>query len=152
MTWKSGIEALSFGATKNGALAAEAIIFFHPDDAKDFGHRRKRAGQLWSKHRMLAAQFDAYLDDDLWLTNAAHANAMTQRLATGLAAIPGVELVHPADGNEVFAGMPDAMIAGLEGDGFVFYRWGRGVIRLVTMFTTSPEDVDDLTTCARRYA
>jgi threonine aldolase len=152
MTWKAGIDAMSFGATKNGALAAEAVVFFHPEDARDFGHRRKRAGQLWSKHRFLAAQFDAYLDDDLWLTNAAQANAMTTRLVTGLVGIPGVALVHPAQGNEVFVGMPEAMIEGLERDGFVFYRWGRGVIRLVTMFTTSAEDVDDLITSARRYA
>ena len=152
LTWKAGIDAMSFGATKNGAMAAEAIVFFHAEDARDFGHRRKRAGQLWSKHRFLAAQFDAYLEDDLWLTNAAHANAMAQRLAVGLSTIPGVALLHPADGNEVFARMPEETIAGLERDGFVFYRWGPGVIRLVTMFTTSGEDVDSLTASARRHA
>jgi Threonine aldolase len=152
LTWKAGIDAMSFGATKNGAMAAEAIVFFHPDDARDFGHRRKRAGQLWSKHRFLAAQFDAYLEDDLWLRNAAHANLMAQRLAAGLSAIPGVVLRHPAEGNEVFACMPEQMIAGLECDGFVFYRWGPGVIRLVTMFTTAAEDVDGLAASARRHA
>jgi threonine aldolase len=152
MTWKAGVDAMTFGATKNGAVAAEAIVFFHPEDARDFGHRRKRGGQLWSKLRFLSAQFDAYLDNDLWLTNAAHANAMARRMATDLTGIPGVTLVHPADGNEVFVAMPEEMIVGLERDGFVFYRWGPGFIRLVTMFTTTAEDVDDLTASARRYA
>jgi threonine aldolase len=152
LTWKAGIDAMSFGATKNGAMAAEAIVFFHADDARDFGHRRKRAGHLWSRHRFLAAQFDAYLEDNLWLANAAHANGMARKLADGLTAIPGVTLIHPTDGNEVFARMPEEMIAGLERDGFVFYRWGAGAIRLVTMFTTSAADVDDLLLNARRRA
>ena len=77
---------------------------------------------------------------------------MAQRLAAGLSAIPGVALLHPAEGNEVFARVPEEMIAGLERDGFVFYRWGPSIIRLVTMFTTSGEDVDSLTASARRHA
>ena len=152
MTWKTGIEVMSFGATKGGAFAAEVIIFFNPADAQDFLFRRKRGGQLWSKHRFLSAQIDAYLEDDLWLKNAAHANAMAKRLADGLDQIPGVSFTYPVEGNELFPNMPEKMIAGLESDGFVFYRWLPGVIRLVTSFATPVEDVDAFLTSARKHA
>lgn len=152
MTWKVGVDVMSFGATKGGAIAAEAIVFFNPADAAEFGHRRKRGGQLWSKHRFLAAQFEAYLEDDLWLTNARHANGMAARLADGLAALPGVSLSHPAEGNEVFPHMPDHVIAGLQRDGFVFYVWAPGVARLVTSWATPVEEVDALLASARRHA
>src|SRR5690606_30773414 len=84
MTWKAGVDVLSFGATKNGALAAEAVVFFDPGRAADFAFRRKRSGHLFSKMRFLSAQLEAYLADGLWLRNAAHANAMAARLASGL--------------------------------------------------------------------
>lgn len=151
MTWKAGVEVMSFGATKNGAIAAEAIVFFNPEDAEDFDRRRKRAGQLWSKHRFLSAQFEAYLEDDLWLKNAAHSNAMAKRLADGLCGLPNISMNHPVEGNELFPSMSESVIAGLEKDGFVFYRWMPGVIRLVTSFSTSAEDVDALIESAKRY-
>lgn len=154
LSWKAGVDVLSFGATKNGAIAAEAIVFFDPAQAGDFAYRRKRAGQLWSKHRFLAAQFDAYLEDGLWLELAAHANAMARRLADGLSALPGASLAYPVEANEVYPVLPEAAIAGLERDGFGFYRWpGReGLIRLVTAFSTRAEEVDAFLESAGRHA
>ena len=90
ITWRAGVDILSFGATKNGALAAEAVVVFKLELAKELGRRRKRGGHLFSKARFLAAQLDAYLDDDLWLKNAAHANRAAGRLAAGLTALNGV--------------------------------------------------------------
>jgi threonine aldolase len=155
MTWKAGIEALSFGATKNGALGAEAVVFFKPELAATFAYRRKRGGHLFSKMRFLSAQLDAYLRDDLWLRNARHANAMAERLSTGLTAIAGVNLSHPVEANEIFARMPEAMIASLQAQGFGFYSWGaesRCEIRLVTSFDTNPEDVEAFIVAASRLA
>jgi threonine aldolase len=148
-TWKAGVEALSFGATKNGALAAEAVVFFEPARAADFAYRRKRGGHLFSKMRFLSAQLEAYLADDLWLRNARHANALAARLGEGLGGLPGVALSHPVEANEVFAWMPEAMIRGLEAADFGVYRWGPpgedgGEVRLVTAFNSRPEDVEAL--------
>jgi len=152
-TWRAGIDVLSFGATKNGALAAEAVIFFRPELAHEFGERRKRGGHLLSKLRFISAQLDAYLSDDLWLRNARAANRAAARLADGLSAIAGVRLVYPVEANEVFAVLPDAVIGALEGDGFGFYRMGGAeVIRLVASFNTSEADVDAFLTAARRHA
>jgi len=102
LTWRAGVDVLSFGATKGGALAAEAVIFFDPARATGMPERRKRGGHLLSKHRFLAAQLDAYLADDLWLDLARHANRMADRLAKGLSAA-GIKPVWPVEANEVFA-------------------------------------------------
>lgn len=155
ITWKAGIDALSFGATKNGALGAEAVVLFKPALAETFAYRRKRGGHLLSKMRFLSAQLDAYLRDDLWLRNARHANAMAARLGAGLATIAGVTLCHPVEANEIFARMPETLIAGLLAQGFVFYRCGaeaRGEIRLVTSFDTDSKDVDAFLAAASRLA
>ncbi|MBS0400523.1 MAG: low specificity L-threonine aldolase, partial [Proteobacteria bacterium] len=122
-TWKQGVDVLTFGATKNGAMSAEAVVFFDPAGAQDFAHRRKRAGHLWSKMRFISAQLLAYLDNDLWLSNARNANAMASRLGAGLRNFAGVRLLQPVEANEVFAALPEAMAAGLEKQGFGFYRW-----------------------------
>ena len=114
-TWKSGVDVLSFGATKNGALCAEAVIFFDARAAADFDRRRKRAGHLWSKMRFVSAQLLAYLDGGLWLDNARNANQMALRLAGGMELIAGVRLVHPVQANEVFLAMPEKRVAALEG-------------------------------------
>ena len=148
LTWRAGVDALSFGATKNGALAAEAVVFFNPDLAAGFERRRKRAGQLWSKLRFLSAQMLGYLEADLWLRNAAHANAMAQALARGLGAIPGVRLVQEVQANELFVAMPEDTIQVLQRAGAVFYRWievpgvDLPVIRLVTSYATTRGEVD----------
>ncbi len=155
LTWKAGVDALSFGATKNGALAAEAVVLFKPELAATAGYRRKRGGHLFSKMRFISAQLDAYLADDLWLANARHANAMAARLAEGLVGLPGVELLHPVEANEVFAGLPGAVIEGLLAEGFQFYRWPVAdslAVRLVTAFDTRAEDIEALIAAARRLA
>ncbi len=144
ITWRAGVEVLSFGATKNGAMAAEAVVFFKPELAESFGYRRKRGGHLFSKMRFLSAQLEAYLTDGLWLNNAAHANRLAQQLARGLAALPGARLCAPVEANEIFVLLPEPVIAGLEADGFQFYRWESeqpGVIRLVTAFDTREPEV-----------
>lgn len=147
-----GVDALSFGATKNGAMCAEAILFFNPVLAREAGYRRKRAGHLFSKMRFLSAQFDAYLADDLWRRNARHANAMAARLAAGLEAIPDVEFASPVEANELFVRLPVAVIKGLLEAGFLFYRWEPDgtLIRMVTAFDTAAADVEAFIETAQR--
>lgn len=147
-----GVDALSFGATKNGAMCAEAILFFDPVLAREAGYRRKRAGHLFSKMRFLSAQFDAYLADDLWRRNARHANAMAARLAAGLEAIPDVEFASPVEANELFVRLPVAVIKGLLEAGFLFYRWEPDgtLIRMVTAFDTAAADVEAFIETAQR--
>jgi len=155
LTWRAGVGALSFGATKNGAMAAEAVVFFDPKQAQEFAFRRKRGGHLFSKMRFLSAQLEAYLAGGLWLRNAGHANRMAARLAEGLAAVPGARLQHPVEANELFVELPDPVIRGLLADGFQFYRWDNEesvVIRLVTAFDTAPEVVEAFLASARRHA
>ena len=155
LTWKSGVDALSFGATKNGAMGAEAVVLFKPELAATFAYRRKRGGHLFSKMRFLSAQLEAYLRDDLWLRNARHANAMAGQLAAGLSTIPGVSMRHPVEANEIFARMPEAVIAGLLAKGFAFYRWGAPTaceVRLVTSFNTDPKDVKAFVSAASSLA
>ena len=152
-SWKAGVDVLSFGATKNGALTAEAVVLFDKDLARDFGYRRKRGGHLFSKMRFLAVQWDAYVTGDLWLRNAAHANAMATRMADGLAAIDGVELTRPVEANIVFPRLTAAIIEGLEADGFQFYeRGGENVVRLVCAFATTAAEVDRFIDAARGHA
>jgi threonine aldolase len=149
LTWRAGVDVLCFGGTKNGCIAAEAVVFFDPDKAADFEFRRKRAGHLWSKMRFIAAQFDAYLQDDLWLKLSAHANAMAEKLSAGLAAIDGVEISYPTEINEVFAVFPDGVADKLRADGAFFYPWvtpgdpadGK-MQRLICSFRTTDEEVE----------
>ena len=149
-----GVDALSFGATKNGAMCYESILFFDSSLAKEAGYRRKRGGHLFSKMRYLSAQFDAYLADDLWRHNARHSNTMATRLAAGLSAISGVEFAYPVEANELFVRMPVPIIEGLLADGFLFYRWEPegSLIRMVTTFDTAEADVELFIETARRLA
>lgn len=149
LTWKAGVDVLCFGGTKNGCLAAEAVVFFDPEKAGDFEYRRKRAGHLWSKMRFISAQFDAYLTDELWLNLATHANSMATRLSDGLAAIAGVTISYPTDINEVFATFPEGVADKLREDGVFFYPWvtpgdpaGGKMQRLITSFRTTERQVD----------
>jgi threonine aldolase len=154
-TWKAGIDVLSLGATKNGALCAEAVVFFDAALAADFDRRRKRAGHLWSKFRFLSAQLLAYLDNDLWLNNARHANLMAGRLAQGLTALPGAKLLQPVEANEVFVEFSERVAAALEAQ-FKFYRWplhvsDQGVaLRLVTSYATAAAEVEEFIAAAQR--
>jgi threonine aldolase len=148
MTWRSGVDVLSFGATKGGALAAEAVIVFDPARAAHLGERRKRAGALLSKHRFIAAQFLAYLADDCWLTLARHANGKADRLAAQLTA-GGLKPVWPVEANLVFAVLPRALDAKLRAAGASYYvRPSEGVgadnvlVRLVTSFATTDGDIE----------
>lgn len=152
ITWRAGVDVLSFGATKNGALGAEAVVFFDRELSENFGYRRKRAAHLFSKMRFLSAQLEAYLDDGLWLRLAGHANRMAMRLADGLCNLPGAHLAHPVDGNELFVALPEPVIAGLEAAGFGFYRWDGHVVRLVTAWNSDEAAVDALLAAARRLA
>jgi threonine aldolase len=155
ITWRAGVDVLSFGATKNGALAAEAVIFFDPAKAADFAYRRKRGGHLFSKMRFLSAQLDAYLADDLWLRNGRHANRVAARLADGLAQIAGARLRHPTQANEVFVELPEKAIRALAQAGFGFYRWGGEsslCLRLVAAFDSRLEDAEALIALARQHA
>ena len=153
-TWKSGVDVLSFGATKGGALAAEAVVFFDRALAANMAERRKRAGHLLSKHRFLALQFAAFLANDCWLRLARHANAMADRLAGGLTAA-GRPPVWPVEANLVFLAVPKAVEARLRAGGAHYYvrrseslpagfEFGPDdcLIRLVTSFATRQDEVD----------
>jgi threonine aldolase len=156
-TWKSGVDVLSLGATKNGALCAEAVVFFDPARARDFERRRKQTGHLWSKLRFVSAQLLAYLANGLWLDNARHANAMASALAQGLSGVHGAALLQSVEANEVFVALPEAIVASLESQGFGFYRWplstASGVaIRLVTSYSTPREHVEEFLEAVRSGA
>jgi threonine aldolase len=150
MTWQAGIDALSFGGTKNGCLGVEAVVIFDPASDWEFQLRRKRAGHLFSKNRFLAAQIEAYLQDDLWLRLASHANAMAMRLAKGLSTKPSVSQRHPVDANMMFPEWQTGTHARLEAAGAVYYRFdapkGREAARLVTSWSTTEADVDGFLT------
>jgi threonine aldolase len=127
VTWRAGVDILSFGFVKNGGLSSEAIVFFKPELAAGFAERRKRGGHLLSKGRFSAAQIMALIKDGLWLGNARAANAGAQSLATAL----GGRLMYPVEANEVFARMTPAEAASLRAAGFDFYDWAEGEVRFV---------------------
>jgi threonine aldolase len=153
-TWRAGIDALSFGATKGGAMGAEAVVFFDPKLGANMQDRRKRGGALASKHRFIAAQIEAFLAGDLWLELARHANAMADALAAGLSAA-GCRPVWPVEANEVFAPLSAALDNRLKAAGAAYYPWksqslpkgaavaaGQTLMRFVTSFQTTQDDVD----------
>lgn len=140
LTWRAGVDALSFGFIKNGGMSAEALIFFSPDRAAEAKRRRKRAGHLLSKGRFLAVQLLAMLRDGLWLDNARAANLAAQVIAQGA----GERCVHPVQANEMFVRLTPAEAASLRAQGFDFYDWSEGVARLVTSWHHGAEDVQPL--------
>jgi threonine aldolase len=148
-TWKAGVDIMSFGATKNGAMAAEAVIVFNAGFARDLAFRRKRAGHLLSKMRFISAQLEAYIENGLWLRLAAHSNAMTARLAAGLRSLPGAELIVEPEANEILLRLPVATLRRLREEVVRFHPWpmpgddrASRTVRLVTSFQTTPEEVD----------
>ena len=146
MTWKAGVDILSFGGTKNGLMGVEAVILFDPAKAWEFELRRKRGGHLFSKHRYLSAQMDAYLQHDLWLRLARQANAMGARLSQGIAALPGGSLMHPVQANMIFAQLPQAAHDRAMQAGAAYYQMphlGPGACRLVCSWSTTEADVDN---------
>jgi threonine aldolase len=143
VTWRAGVDVLSFGATKNGAMGAEAVVFFHLGLVRDFELRRKRAGHLLSKSRFVAAQLLAYVESGVWRRNAERANALARRI--GKAA--GSRLLHPVEGNEVFIQLGRAGKAALREAGFEFYDWGSpasGLARLVVSWDQEERHVEAL--------
>lgn len=154
MTWKNGVDIVSFGGTKNGCWCAEAIVLFDLDRARELAFIRKRAAQLFSKSRFIAAQFDAYFRDDLWLESARHANAMTQKLAAALREGRATRLAWEPQANEAFAVMRKETADELRRKGAVFYPWEKPagwdgqiggdeeLYRFVTSFATTDEHIE----------
>jgi threonine aldolase len=143
VTWRAGVDVLSFGATKNGALAAEAVVFFHLGLVRDFELQRKRAGHLLSKSRFVSAQLLAYVESGVWRRNAERANALAR--AIGKAA--GKRLLHPVEGNEVFVELGIAGKASLRSAAFEFYDWGppaSGTARIVASWDQDERHVEAL--------
>ena len=158
LSWRAGVDMLSFGATKNGAMAAEAVVDFRPAAARpaheSLLRRRMRGGHLLSKMRFLSAQLEAYVTDGLWLRLAARANAGAARIGEGLAALPGVALAHPVEANEVFVRFPEALAAALAKAGFVFHHWAgeADLVRLVVPYDVAPATIERLLACAGEAA
>lgn len=153
LTWKAGVDVLSFGGTKNGLMGVEAVVIFDPAKAWEFELRRKRGGHLFSKHRYLSAQMAAYLQDDLWLKLAARANEAATRLSQGILTVEGASLVHPTQANAVFAAWPRTGHRRAQEAGAQYYLWpmsqslkGPGEVpvaaRLVCSWSTTDAEID----------
>ena len=152
LTWRAGIDLMSFGATKNGAMAAEAAVLFNEDLEDTLSRRRMRGGHLFSKMRFLSAQLARYVEDGLWLQLAANANVMAERLSAGLSEIDDVAIEYPVDANIIFAKIPGDTAERLRDAGFDFYDWGdpdRPSVRLVCAFNTDADDIDRFVETAR---
>jgi threonine aldolase len=149
-TRDAGIDILSFGATKNGAMGAEAVVVLNPAYAAEIKYLRKQSTQLASKGRYLAAQFLALAENDLWLANARNANAMARRLADGVRGLPGLTITQRVQGSAVFATLPLAVIEQLQ-RGFHFYVWDERLteVRWMASWATVAEDVDELISAIR---
>jgi threonine aldolase len=160
--WKAGVDVLSFGATKGGAFAAEAVVFFDPKRAAFMGERRKRAGHLLSKHRFLAAQFEGYLEGGYWLSLARHSNDMADLLADGLR-VAGARIVWPVEANIVFALLPKTLDAKLKEAGAAYYVRSNALagndvaiapdqmlVRLVTSFATQRPEIEQFVSLVKR--
>lgn len=150
LTWRSGVDVLCLGATKGGALAAECVVFFDRTLAQDFGRQVKRTGHLLAKGWLISAQLEAYFQDDLWLRNARHANAMAKRLGEALSGNPRCAIEYPVEANMVFVRMDEALAEALEKAGFGFYRYDGGpnpLARFVMSHSTGEADVEALVEC-----
>ncbi len=147
----AGVDVLSFGGTKNGLIAAEAVIFFDPELATNFAYRRMQGMQLSSKMRFISAQFDAILTDELWLRSASHANRMAALLGEGFASMPGCKLTQLVEANEVFVTMPREHVASLQQEcGFSIWTESITEARFVTSFDTTEEDITEFLAAARQ--
>ena len=143
VTWRAGVDILCLGGAKMGLPLGEAILFFNKELANEFAYRCKQAGQLASKMRFLTAPWLGVLNDSVWLRHATHANAMAQRLAKGLADIPGVQVLHPTEVNAVFASLPEVCHRKLVERGWHYYTFiGRGGARFMCSWATTEADVN----------
>lgn len=155
VSWKAGVDVLVLGTTKSGTLGAEAIISFRPELSHKISFLRKRGGHFAARSRLLAAQVEAYLHDDLWLENARHANRVARYLGEGLARCPNVQIVHPTEGNQVFVSMPDEMTDMLVTKGVRFHRDWRlhpRQNRFVMSWASSLNDADALIRLCERFS
>ena len=150
MSWRAGVDILSFGATKNGGALCDAIVVFNPELADGLAVHLRRAGQVWSKMRFASAQLMAYVENGLWLQLAAASNAVAARIAGGIEAVPGLRLVAPVEVNELFLELPGAAMDALEREGFQFYRRSPTLARFVCRFDTSEAEADALIAALRR--
>lgn len=151
ITWRAGVDVLCFGGTKNGLPVGEAVVFFDRKMSEDFAWRVKQAGQLASKMRFISAPWVGLLEDDVWLHNARHANAMAQQLYAGLQAIAGVSTLHPPEANGVFAHLPPEAVVALHAMGWKFYQFiAGGGCRFMCAWDTAPESVAALLVDLRR--
>ena len=150
LTWRAGVDVLSFGATKNGAMSAEAVVFFRPELAESFLYRRKRGGHLFSKSRYLSVQLLAMLENNLWLRLARDANARARELADGLGALPGAKVVWPVQANEVFVQLPTAAAEAMRKRGALFHTWSEAdsLYRFVCAFDKTSADTSALVQAA----
>ncbi len=151
MSWRAGVDILSFGATKNGGALCDAIVVFTPELADGLAVQLRRAGQVWSKMRFAAAQLLAYVEDGLWLRLAQASNAAAARIAAGIGDIVGLRLIAPVEANELFLEIPSDVMDALERDGFQFYRRSRTLARFVCRFDLSDAEADALIAALRRH-
>lgn len=150
MSWRAGVDILSFGATKNGGALCDAIVVFDPTLADGLAVQLRRAGQVWSKMRFAAAQLLAYVEDGLWLKLAQASNAAAARIAAGIDGLPGLRLLAPVEANELFLEIPSGVMDALEADGFQFYRRSKTLARFVCRWDVSEADADALVASLRR--
>jgi threonine aldolase len=151
LTWRSGIDIMSFGVTKNGGALCDAIVVFAPTLADGLAVQLRRAGQVWSKMRFASAQLIAYVENGLWLDMARASNRIAGRIAAGLRNISAARLLAPIEANEIFLELPGAVMDALEADGFQFYRRSKTLARFVCRFDTTEAEADALLAALRRH-
>ncbi len=151
MSWRSGVDILSFGATKNGGALCDAIVVFAPELADGVAVQLRRAGQVWSKMRFASAQLEAYVADGLWLRLAQASNAAAARIAAGIGDVPGLRLIAPVEANELFLETSSAVMDALEREGFQFYRRSKTLARFVCRFDVTEAEADALVAALKRY-
>ena len=156
VTWKAGVDILSFGGTKNGAIAADAVVVFDKSLSETVRYMRKRSGHFVAKTRFFAAQLDTYLADNLWLRHSQHANAMATKLADGLIRHPRIRQVHPVEANEVFVTMPDDLLQHLQAAGVRLYANWRATPsrhhRFVTSYYTTDKEIGAVLALVERWS
>jgi threonine aldolase len=152
MSWRSGVDILSFGATKNGGALCDAIVVFNPDLADGLAVQLRRAGQVWSKMRFASAQLMAYVADGLWLDLARASNAAASRIAAGIGGIAGIRLIAPVEANELFLETRSGVMDALEEAGFQFYRRSATLGRFVCRFDVTESEADALVAALRRHS
>ncbi|HLY46959.1 MAG TPA: beta-eliminating lyase-related protein [Stellaceae bacterium] len=151
MSWRAGVDILSFGATKNGGALCDAIVVFTPELADGLAVQLRRAGQVWSKMRFASAQLMAYVENGLWLSLAQASNAAAARIAAGITGLPGLRLIAPVEANELFLETSGAAIDALERDGFQFYRRSATLARFVCRYDLTDAEADALVAALRRH-